>query len=177
MEIYNYMTQTSYPRGSEWRKWDLHVHTPSSLKNNYGGDWDRFISELESLPSDFAVIGVNDYMFLDGYKKLKDELNNKGRLKNIQALFPVVEFRIKKFAGVQFRDTTRINLHVIFDPDLDADVIESQFLNSIQSAYTLAPNCSCPTWQGVVTPDSLAALGAAVKKQSQKTSCQPSVPI
>lgn len=162
------MTRNFYPKGSEWRKWDLHVHTPASLKSHYGGDWDRFISELENLPSDFAVIGINDYMFLDGYKKLKDEVKNNGRLKNIQALFPVVEFRIKKFAGVQFRDTTRINLHVIFDPDLDADVIESQFLNSIKSAYTLAPNCSCPTWQGVVTPESLAALGAAIKKSIPK---------
>ena len=162
------MSQTTYPKGSEWRKWDLHVHTPASLKNHYGGDWDRFIKELEDLPSDFAVIGVNDYMFLDGYKRLKNEVNTNGKLKNIKALFPVVEFRIKKFAGVQFRDTTRINLHIIFDPDLDADVIESQFLNSIQSAYTLAPNCPCPTWQGVVTPESLAALGAAVKKTVPK---------
>ena len=162
------MSQSSYPKGSEWRKWDLHVHTPASLKNNYGDDWDRFISELENLPSDFAVIGINDYMFLDGYKRLKDEVTINGRLKNIQTLFPVVEFRIKKFAGVQFRDTTRINLHVIFDPDLAADVIESQFLNSIKSAYTLAPNCSCPTWQGVVTPESLAALGAAIKKTIPK---------
>jgi len=162
------MSQTSYPKGSEWRKWDLHVHTPASLKNNYGSDWNRFIKELEDLPSDFAVIGVNDYMFLDGYKRLKNEVKTNGKLKNIQALFPVVEFRIKKFAGVQFRDTTRINLHIIFDPDLDADVIESQFLNSIQSAYTLAPNCPCPTWQGVVTSESLAALGAAVKKTVPK---------
>lgn len=24
------MTTNKYPRGSEWRKWDLHVHTPAS---------------------------------------------------------------------------------------------------------------------------------------------------
>ena len=144
------------PKGSIWRKWDLHVHTPASLKNGYNGDWNRFIQELEELPVDFAVIGVNDYLFLDGYKKLKTEKQTSGRLKNIHALFPVVEFRIKKFAGVEFRDTTRVNLHIIFDPDLDASVIESQFLNTIQSAYTLAPNCSGPTWNGVVTRESLA---------------------
>ena len=23
-------------RGSEWRIWDLHVHTPLSIENNYG---------------------------------------------------------------------------------------------------------------------------------------------
>ena len=26
-----------YPRGSEWRKWDLHVHTPASGKDNRTG--------------------------------------------------------------------------------------------------------------------------------------------
>jgi len=63
-----------YERGSVWRKWDLHVHTPASLKNNYGGDneeiWERFISDLERLSQEFKVIGINDYIFLDGYKKV-----------------------------------------------------------------------------------------------------------
>lgn len=151
------------PKGSVWRKWDLHVHTPASLKNGYGGNWDRFIQELEELPPSFGVIGVNDYLFLDGYKRLKEE-QHSGRLKNIHALFPVIEFRIKKFAGVEFRNTTRVNLHVIFDPELDTSVIESQFLSAVQTSYTLAPNCPCPTWNGVVTHESLAALGAAIKR-------------
>ena len=158
------MTYTSFPKGSEWRKWDLHVHTPVSLKNNFGGDWERFISELEALPAEFAVIGINDYLFLDGYKRLKEEKEKNGRLKNIQTLFPVVEFRIKKFAGVEFRSTTRINLHIIFDPELKPEVIESQFLNTIHGSYALAPNSTSSTWNGVVTRDSLEALGAAIKK-------------
>jgi len=124
----------------------------------------RFIDELEHLPPEFAVVGINDYMFLDGYKKLRDEVKTNHRLKNLQAIFPVVEFRIKKFAGVQFRDTTRINLHVIFDPELEPSLIESQFLNSIQGGYALAPTCQTPTWQGVVTMESLASLGAQIKK-------------
>ena len=43
---------TNFNRGSEWRKWDLHVHTPKSIVNNYGGDtntiWDKYIDALES---------------------------------------------------------------------------------------------------------------------------------
>ena len=23
-----------YPRGSEWRRWDLHLHTPGTMKND-----------------------------------------------------------------------------------------------------------------------------------------------
>jgi len=43
--------------GSEWRKWDLHVHTPESIAHDYKkGEfkevWDRYFHELENLPSD-----------------------------------------------------------------------------------------------------------------------------
>lgn len=63
--------------GAEWRIWDLHVHTPESIENNYKktadlDTWERFISDLESLPKDIKVIGINDYLFLDGYKKVID---------------------------------------------------------------------------------------------------------
>jgi len=55
-------------RGSFWRKWDLHVHTPASIYHNYAGPepWEKFIQELEQLPAEFKVIGINDYLFLDG---------------------------------------------------------------------------------------------------------------
>ena len=99
-------------RGSIWRKWDLHVHTPASIINHYGNSdnvWEDYISDLETLPTDFKVLGINDYLFLDGYEKLKSEKENNSRLNNLDLLLPVVEFRIKKFAGVEFRNTKRIN--------------------------------------------------------------------
>ena len=41
------------------------THTPSSICQNYGGDtdeaWERYISDLESLPQEFSVLGINDY--------------------------------------------------------------------------------------------------------------------
>ena len=90
------------PRGSQWRKWDLHVHTPSSLRQHYGGDteenWGDFISYLEALPAEFKVLGINDYIFLDGYKKIRAE-KEKGRLKNIDLLLPVIELRLNIFGG------------------------------------------------------------------------------
>jgi hypothetical protein len=52
---------TLYPKGSEWRKWDLHVHTPSSIYQKFGIDndttWEKYISDLENLPAEFAVLG------------------------------------------------------------------------------------------------------------------------
>ena len=58
------MSTQNISKGSEWRKWDLHVHTPASIKNSYGADWNRYIAELESLPPEFAVLGINDYLFI-----------------------------------------------------------------------------------------------------------------
>ena len=43
----------SYPRGSEWRRWDLHIHTPETNKNDlYNGSspeekWNTFYYDVE----------------------------------------------------------------------------------------------------------------------------------
>ena len=40
--------------GSYWSRWDLHVHTPSSYVQGYGGDdedtWEQFIRYIPSVP-------------------------------------------------------------------------------------------------------------------------------
>ena len=63
-------------RGAAWRIWDLHVHTPASFEQGYGGDndevWEKYIDELEKLPEEMKVIGINDYWFLDGYKRVRE---------------------------------------------------------------------------------------------------------
>src|SRR4051794_27192316 len=115
-------------RGAEWGKWDLHVHTPASLVHRYKGGadaWPRFLDELESLPPEFSVLGINDYWFLDGYRRILSE-RAAGRLSNITEVFPVVEMRLDQFGGSGSK-LSRANLHVIFDPKLHPDVIQSQF--------------------------------------------------
>jgi predicted metal-dependent phosphoesterase TrpH len=69
------MPTTTYPRGSEWRKWDLHIHSTLSALNNQfpkltGGepDWEKYVTALESL-TDISVIGVTDYFTVEGYRK------------------------------------------------------------------------------------------------------------
>src|SRR5690606_27121858 len=90
-------------RGSEWSKWDLHVHSPASAVQYYGDRdsdeaWDAFLTDLENLPNEYKVIGINDYNFIEGYRKTV-EYKKAGRLKNIELLLPVIEFRIDSFAG------------------------------------------------------------------------------
>ena len=154
-------------RGSEWRKWDLHVHTPLSIEQEYGGNtpenWERFISDLERLPSEIKVIGINDYIFIDGYKKVLDE-KQKGRLSNIELILPVIELRIDKFANVSKDEPLkRVNFHVIFSNELTPEIIQEQFLNSLSCEYLLNSDLHDKSiWNGTITIKSITDLGQKI---------------
>ena len=150
-------------RGSIWRKWDLHVHTPESLIHQYRGPdpWERFIKEIESLPPEFKVIGINDYIFLDGYKRILSE-KQKGRLANIELFLPVIELRLDKFGG-STGHLSRVNYHIIFFNELDPELIEQQFLNALSSKYVLSPQYDYlkknGKWAALPTKQSIEGLG------------------
>jgi hypothetical protein len=158
-------------RGSTWKKWDLHVHTPESLVHNYPGEkevaWEAFLSDLEALPAEFKVLGINDYLFVDGYERVL-RAKQQGRLSNIELLLPVVELRLDKFGGVLEQGPdgylpspwSRINLHVIFD-QVDPALIREQFMPALSRRYTLVPGAA-GQWGGVLTRENLIALGEAV---------------
>lgn len=159
-------------RGSTWKKWDLHVHTPESLIHHYPGEkeaaWQAFLADLEALPSDFKVIGINDYLFVDGYARILDE-RRRGRLANIDLVLPVVELRIDKFGGILEQGPdgylpsawSRINLHVVFD-EVDPQLIREQFMPVISQRYTLVAGSAAGRWGGVITRDNLIDLGTRV---------------
>ena len=81
--------------------------TTTVLVATYGNASSRHSS---SFPQDFSVIGINDYLFLDGYRKVI-EFKSRGRLKNIDTFLPVLEFRLARFAGTEEK-LRRINYHV-----------------------------------------------------------------
>lgn len=106
-------------RGSEWNKWDLHIHTPASINQNYSNNnegWEKFINALENLPSDVKIIGITDYYFIDGYEKVMEYKQN-GRLTNIEKIFPILEFRIDTFGSASESKLQKINLHILFNLD------------------------------------------------------------
>ena len=154
------------PRGSTWRKWDLHVHTPASLVHSYGGgdSWDRYLTALEQLPSEFKVIGINDYLFLDGYKRVIAE-KAKGRLRNIDLILPVIELRLDKFGGSK-NSLSRVNYHILFSNEIPPEVIESQFLSALSSKYILSPQFdelrTSGRWAATPTRASLEDLGRMI---------------
>ena len=123
-------------RGSIWRKWDLHVHTPASFhhefkflneeeKGQYQNNiWGKYIDELEKI-SDVFVIGITDYFTIEGYKKLLEN-RKEGRLQNFELVLPDVEFRLDKFVADK-----RLNYHVIFSDEIEVDKIEKEFLEEL----------------------------------------------
>jgi hypothetical protein len=87
--------------GSEWSVCELHVHTPCSIVQQYGGDtpavWDKYVKVLESLPEDVKILGITDYYFTDGYERVIEAREKHGRLPNIVTVLPIFEFRIDTF--------------------------------------------------------------------------------
>ena len=119
------------------------------------------LSTSNRSPRNSKLLALNDYLFIDGYRKVL-EYRAQGRLKNINTILPVVEFRIKKFAG--HKDFKRVNFHVIFSDGLTPEIIQSQFLNGLMGKYQLSPGLTGISWSGIITGESLADLGKAIKK-------------
>ena len=122
-----------FPRGAEWRKWDLHVHSPAS--HNYAGDWKGFITQIGN--SDCAVLGINDYFSVEGYAEIQRRLRDpehaielgeeyQAALEKLRAktLLPVVECRMTNIllnkAGP---GGTRLNFHILFSNALSPEAI------------------------------------------------------
>lgn len=110
-----------FERGSEWRRWDLHIHTPNTKKNdNYKGDtleekWENFYSAVETYVNStderkkVSVIGITDYLSIENYKKV---ISDGILSKNVLAIFPNVEMRIMPTGK-----KSPVNMHFIFNPD------------------------------------------------------------
>lgn len=163
----------SRDRGSQWNKWDLHVHTPASFHQNYGGNtqeaWEHYIDNLESLPSEFKVIGVNDYYSVEGYKKLV-EAKARGRLSNIDLLLPVIELRLDKFAGTAGK-LNKVNYHIVFSDQLPPEGIENRFLRALTNEFKLTSiydNELDLKWMSSFSHDAIVELGKKIKASVQK---------
>lgn len=127
-------------RGSEWRKWDLHVHSPASA--GFKGDYNQFVIQLGN--ADCEVIGINDYFSVAGYKEVLRRLQDPSsategnqayreglnRLRQ-KTLFPVVECRMTNVVIGKRGRGPRINFHLVFDPIVSTDDIET-FIKSLK---------------------------------------------
>lgn len=101
--------------GSEWKKWDLHVHTASSYDYKYnGGDADKKLCQA-LLDNEICAVAITDHFLIDAK-----------RIANLKSLAPTITF----FPGVELRtDKGGNNLHIIliFPDDSDLEVLEQDF--------------------------------------------------
>lgn len=89
----------NFSRGSQWRQWDLHVHTASSYDAKYKGqDSDELL--CKSLTNNkISAVAITDHFLIDA-----------NRIKNLKQLAPNITF----FPGVELRtDKGATNIHVI----------------------------------------------------------------
>jgi hypothetical protein len=131
------MASSKYPRGSEWRKWDLHIHTPAS----FHWEGEKFTSDLNSpkntqLIDDMihamnaaepAVFAIMDYWTFDGWFALKHRLTQADAPKLEKTVFPGIELRL--MAPMR----GRLNAHVLF-----SDKIPDQELVDFKSKLKIA---------------------------------------
>ncbi len=136
-------------RGSIWRKWDFHVHTPFSVLNNgFGEDFDIYVKKLfkTAISKNIAAIGVTDYFTIDGYKKLKEDyLEKPEKLKELFSDGEITQIlRILIFPNIEFRlhdlvNNRRINFHVIFSNEVKINDIEEHFLHDLDFVHESEP--------------------------------------
>lgn len=124
-------------RGSQWRKWDLHVHVPGTkLSNGYTRneagkhDLDRFCEVLEA--SDVSAFGLTDYFNVDTFFKVRKRYGelypNSGKL-----LLLNLELRLNETVN---NEVELVDYHLIFDPRIERTQID-KFLYELKTETTL----------------------------------------
>ncbi len=127
------MSTSGYSRGSEWRQWDLHIHTPASfhwLGQRFDADpasasnkalVDEMINAMNA--AEPAVFALMDYWTFDGWHALQRRLKDADAPKLTKTVFPGIELRLAAPTLV------RLNAHVVF-----SNHVEDQTLNDFKSA-------------------------------------------
>lgn len=121
-----------FNRGSEWHRWEPHIHAPGTLFNNqFKGPnaWDDYLTNLEQATPVIRAIALTDYYCTDTYQHVVREMKENGRLPEVALVFPNVELRLD-VATVKERWT---NIHLLVCPDDPNHVAEvERFLSRLR---------------------------------------------
>lgn len=101
-------------RGSEWRRWEPHIHAPGTVLNNqFAGSsaWTNYLTGLETTRPKIEAIAVTDYYVTDAYEEvIKQHIT--GRIPDVKLIFPNIEVRLDVAARSGF-----VNLHLLVSPE------------------------------------------------------------
>ena len=94
-------------RGSEWRRWDLHIHSPKVFLNNQYHDCSisDFVDHI--VKANIAAVGLTNYFKFDQaeLQEIKRSINEKNII-----VFPNLEFRTQP----PNKENEEMHIHVLF---------------------------------------------------------------
>jgi len=154
-----------YPKGSEWKKWDLHLHTPlTKSSDNYHSSsdrlvWDEFCEIIEN--SDVEAIGITDYFSFDGYFTFIDKFRAKYP-NSKKVIFPNVELRLNESVNSVQEE---VNVHLIFRSEITKQEA-AKFLSCLKTLKTDGNGREISCDQLVKGPSRNDFEGATVTRKS-----------
>jgi hypothetical protein len=135
-------------KGSEWRKWNFHVHTKGTNKNDQFSSPNLekffFVFFKKAFQNNISAIGITDYFSIERYKDTINYINDIENKcdKSGEKLFKEKEIEFLKdifiFPNVELRmlpSTDRgklINIHCLFNPDY-VPKLEHDFFSNIKN--------------------------------------------
>lgn len=125
--------------GSRWLRWEPHVHAPGTLFNDqFKGNWDEYLTALETATPAISAIAVTDYYLLDTYRSVLEH-KAQGRLPGCKLIFPNVELRFSVGTAKSW-----VNVHLLVSPEEPNHVDEiERFLSGLTfKAYNDEFRCS-----------------------------------
>lgn len=128
------MASEKFPKGSEWRQWDMHIHTPASFHwkgEKFGESAAKNAALVDAMISaankaEPAAFAIQDYFTFDGWFELKKRLEEAGAPALSKTIFPGIELRLSAPMD------GRLNAHVIF-----SDRIDDQYLRDFLARLRL----------------------------------------
>jgi ABC-type lipoprotein export system ATPase subunit len=120
------------PRGSIWRKWDLHIHSPGSFHwtgekftGNQATDDVLLAAMLKAINNASAdAFCIMDYWYLDGWFALQEFIARTNPEVN-KKIFPGIELRLEAHTNY------RLNTHFLFDDSLSTQKLKD-FINILK---------------------------------------------
>ena len=120
---------TADERGSQWRRWDPHIHAPGTgLNNQFSADaLDEYLTRIEAATPALECVGITDYLSTDCYEAVV-VAKAAGRLFRTALVFPNIEMRL----SISTRKVKGINIHLLVSPDDPSHVPEiNRFLGRL----------------------------------------------
>lgn len=142
-------------KGSTWNKWNFHVHTKETNKNDLfvSKDFNSFCLYFfkKAIEKNISAIGITDYFSIDNYVKVKVFVsqienfkdNNQQNYFDVEEckfikgifIFPNIELRMLPATGVD----KLINIHCLFNPDYVSS-LENDFFGTIENQENFKMN-------------------------------------